>query len=63
MALTSGNAEKGEELNRANVDSALTQILRHGYGSLTIKVHGHRIASLDKTTRHTRSNRDDDDDD
>lgn len=62
MALTS-RTKVEDELNRTHVESALTQVLRHGYGSLTIKVHGHRIAALDKTTRHTRSSQDDDDDD
>ena len=42
------------DLQRADVESELTKLLRHGYGGLTIKIHGHRIAALECTTSHRR---------
>ena len=48
---------RARELERADVEAELTALLRHGYGSLTIKIHGHRIASLESTTRYTRISR------
>jgi transcriptional regulator of NAD metabolism len=50
-----------DDLKREDAEAELTKILRHGYGSLTIKIHGHRITALDSTTRQTRSNRSDED--
>lgn len=41
------------DLNRADVEAELTKLLRHGYGLLTVKVHGHRISALDITVRQT----------
>ena len=42
------------ELERSDVESELTRLLRHGYGSLTIKIYGHQIAALETTIRQTR---------
>lgn len=53
-------ASLSKQLDRSDAESELTKLLRHGYGSLTIKIHGHRIASLDSTTRHTRTSYSDD---
>ncbi len=36
------------------MEAELTKLLRHGYGLLTVKVHGHRIAALDTTLKQTR---------
>ena len=33
------------------MQAELTKVLMHGYGSLTIKVHDHRITALECTTR------------
>jgi hypothetical protein len=36
----------------------LTKLLVHGYGSLTVKVHDHRITALDTLTRLLRGKAD-----
>ena len=43
-----------KELSRADVEVELTVLLRHGYGFLTIKIHGHRIAALETTIQQRR---------
>ena len=40
------------ELARADVQAELTKLLMHGYGSMLIKLHDHRITSIECTTRH-----------
>lgn len=52
---------KSCDLERGDVDSELTKLLRQGYGLLTIKIHGHRISQLDTTTHKRRTGRVDDD--
>lgn len=47
-------AENGgscQPLDLADVQAELTKLLLHGYGSLTVKVHAHRITALETTTR------------
>ena len=40
------------ELARADVNAELTKLLLHGYGSMLVKFHDHRITALECTTRH-----------
>lgn len=42
---------KRRELARADVNDQLTKLLQHGYGTLTVKVHDHRVAAMECTTR------------
>lgn len=44
-----------EELKREDANAELTKLLVHGYGTLTIKVHAHRITALDTLTRQLRA--------
>lgn len=39
-------------LSRADLNAELTKLLLHGYGSLLVKIHDHRITALECTTRH-----------
>lgn len=48
-----------DELKRMDADAELTKLLRHGYGSLTIKIHAHKISTIDSTSRHTHQSYDD----
>jgi hypothetical protein len=51
---------KTDDLLREDAEAELTKLLRHGYGILTIKIHGHKITALDCLTRKTRRARADD---
>jgi hypothetical protein len=42
---------KRRELARADVNAELTRLLLHGFGTLTVKIHNHRVTSLECTTR------------
>ena len=50
---------KTDELKQMDAESELTKLLRHGYGSLTIKIHAHKISTIDSTSRHTHQSYDD----
>ena len=45
-------------LGRSDIEAELTKLLRHGYGSLVIKIYGHCITVLEATTRQRRNGRD-----
>ena len=45
---------KPDQLARADCDEELTKLLRLGYGSMLVKVHGHRIALIETMTRFKR---------
>jgi hypothetical protein len=34
------------------VNAELTKLLMHGYGSMLVKIHDHRITVIEATTRH-----------
>jgi hypothetical protein len=38
-------------LDRSDINAELTKLLQHGYGSLLVKIHDHRITALECTTR------------
>lgn len=42
---------KRRELARADVNAELTKLLLHGFGTLTVKIHDHRVTALECTTR------------
>ncbi|MCI0428151.1 MAG: hypothetical protein L0Z46_09070 [Nitrospiraceae bacterium] len=44
-------------LSRDDMQAELTKLLLHGYGSLTLKIHDHRITALDTTTRRLNARR------
>ena len=46
-----------QQLTRADLNAELTKLLVHGFGTLTVKVHDHRITALDTTTRILKSPR------
>jgi hypothetical protein len=39
------------ELARADVNAELTKLLVHGYGSMLVKIHDHRITLVETTAR------------
>jgi hypothetical protein len=39
------------ELTRADVNAELTKLLMYGHGSMLVKIHDHRVADLECTTR------------
>ena len=39
------------ELARADVNAELTKLLVHGFGTLTVKIHDHRISLVEVTAR------------
>lgn len=38
-------------LDRSDINAELTKLLQHGHGSLLIKIHDHRVASMETTSR------------
>jgi hypothetical protein len=42
---------KRRELARADVNAELTKLLMHGYGSMLVKIHDHRITLVETTAR------------
>ena len=50
-------ADSFPPLNRDDVHAELTKLLQHGFGSLTVNVHDHRITALDTTMRYRRTSR------
>ena len=44
-------------LDRSDINAELTKLLQHGHGSLLVKIHDHRVASLETLMRFIRGAR------
>lgn len=42
-------------LDRSDINAELTKLLQHGHGSLLVKIHDHRVASLETLMRFIKS--------
>jgi hypothetical protein len=50
-AVPSQSRAARRELARADVHAELTKLLVHGYGSMLVKIHDHRITLVETTAR------------